>query len=306
MTNPASPAPTADAGAEPRLLRIQEVAADTGLTPRTIRYYEELGLLAPAGRSEGAYRLYDAEDLERLRFIRGLRDDAGFSLAEIGQLLEDEAARARNRASFRSSTDTAERRAILEDAIARIDRQVGSLRAQDRAARGDDPGGRGAEGPSGRPHRRPRRRPRADPRPPVDEPPCGPPRHGAPMIRPGAGLSFANGARAFRHRNYRLFFGGQLISLIGTWMQAVAQGWLILQLTGDPFDCSASWPRCSSDPGHDPRPVRRAHRRCPAQAADADRDPGDQDDAVLHHVRPGLQRQPYRCGRSWPSPSWAA
>ena len=76
-----------------RLLRIQEVAADTGLTPRAIRYYEELGLLAPAARSDGAYRLYDAEDLERLRFIRGLRDDAGFSLAEIGQLLEDEQAR---------------------------------------------------------------------------------------------------------------------------------------------------------------------------------------------------------------------
>ena len=66
------------------------MAADTGLTPRTIRYYEELGLLAPAARSEGAYRLYDTEDLERLRFIRGLRDDEGFSLAEIGQLLEDE------------------------------------------------------------------------------------------------------------------------------------------------------------------------------------------------------------------------
>jgi len=118
--------PTPDAGA--RLLRIQEVAADTGLTPRTIRYYEELGLLAPAARSEGAYRLYDAEDLERLRFIRGLRDDAGFSLAEIGQLLEDEAARARNRATYRSTNDAGERRAILQDALSRVDRQVGSLR----------------------------------------------------------------------------------------------------------------------------------------------------------------------------------
>ena len=38
--------------------------------------------------------------------------------------------------------------------------------------------------------------------------------------------------RAFRHRNYRLFFGGQLISLIGTWMQMVAQSWLIYRLTG--------------------------------------------------------------------------
>jgi MFS family permease len=41
--------------------------------------------------------------------------------------------------------------------------------------------------------------------------------------------------RALRHRNYRLFFSGQAISLVGTWMQQVAQGWLVLQLTGDPL-----------------------------------------------------------------------
>jgi MFS family permease len=43
------------------------------------------------------------------------------------------------------------------------------------------------------------------------------------------------GLRVFRLRNYRLFFGGQVISLIGTWMQQVAQAWLVLELTGDPF-----------------------------------------------------------------------
>ena len=110
------------------LLRIQEVGADIGLTPRTIRYYEELGLLKPAARSEGSYRLYDADDLERLRFIKGLRDDAGFSLTEIGQLLEDEAARTHNRERFRTSADPEERRAVIDDALARVDRQVASLR----------------------------------------------------------------------------------------------------------------------------------------------------------------------------------
>jgi MFS family permease len=49
------------------------------------------------------------------------------------------------------------------------------------------------------------------------------------------GTSLRNGSRAFAHRNYRLFFGGQLVSLIGTWMQTVAQAWLVLQLTKDPF-----------------------------------------------------------------------
>ena len=126
MTPP--PTPTRPSEAPGRLLRIQEVSAETGLTPRAIRYYEELGLLAPAARSDGAYRLYDAEDLERLKFIRGLRDDAGFSLAEIGQLLEDEQARARNRQHFRATADLAERRAIVLDNLSRIDRQVASLR----------------------------------------------------------------------------------------------------------------------------------------------------------------------------------
>jgi DNA-binding transcriptional MerR regulator len=122
--------PSAPSEAQPRLLRIQEVAATLGLTARTIRYYEELGLLTPAARSEGDYRLYDEDDVERLRFIKGLRDEAGFSLAEISQLLEDEATRTRNRDRYRTSTDTAERRAIVDDALARVDRQIASLRAK--------------------------------------------------------------------------------------------------------------------------------------------------------------------------------
>jgi MerR family transcriptional regulator, repressor of the yfmOP operon len=114
----------------PTLLKIQEVAAETGLTTRAIRYYEEMGLLEPAARSGGAYRLYDASDLERLRTIKELRDDAGFSLAQIGQLLEDEAARERNRELFRATQDPAERRAILEDARDRVERQIETLEAK--------------------------------------------------------------------------------------------------------------------------------------------------------------------------------
>ena len=119
--------------AEPRpsrLLRIQEVAAELGLTTRAIRYYEEIGLLKPAARTDGAYRLFDADDVDRLRFIKGLRDDAGFSLTEIAALLEDEAARARNRERFRSTADRDERRSIIADATARIDRQIETLRGK--------------------------------------------------------------------------------------------------------------------------------------------------------------------------------
>jgi DNA-binding transcriptional MerR regulator len=115
---------------EARLLRITEVAAEAGLTTRAIRYYEEMGLLEPAARSGGDYRLYDASDLERLLFIRSLRDDAGFSLAQIRQLLEDETARERNRERFRETHDPAERRAILVDARTRVDRQIEILEAK--------------------------------------------------------------------------------------------------------------------------------------------------------------------------------
>src|SRR5687768_2555808 len=46
-------------------------------------------------------------------------------------------------------------------------------------------------------------------------------------MKPGSGIG-----RPFAHRNYRLFFGGQLLSLVGTWMQHVAQMWLVYRLTG--------------------------------------------------------------------------
>jgi MFS family permease len=70
----------------------------------------------------------------------------------------------------------------------------------------------------------------SEPIPPIESaarPAAGPPATGS--------VFGFHGWRAFRHRNYRLFFGGQAISLVGTWMQQVAQGWLVLQLTGDPF-----------------------------------------------------------------------
>lgn len=133
VTDATASTPILPAAGTERLLRIQEVAAETGLTTRAIRYYEEMGLLEPAARSDGAYRLFDASDLERLRFIRSLRDDAGFSLAQIGQLLEDDVARERNRERFRSTTDLDERRTLIVDAQARVDRQIATL--EEKAAR---------------------------------------------------------------------------------------------------------------------------------------------------------------------------
>ncbi len=112
------------------LRRIQEAAAEVGLTTRSVRYYEEMGLLRPAARSEGDYRLYDEADIERLRFIKSLRDVAGFSLAEIGQLLEAEEARERGHAAFHATADPAERLRILHDRLASYDSQIETLRTK--------------------------------------------------------------------------------------------------------------------------------------------------------------------------------
>jgi DNA-binding transcriptional MerR regulator len=112
------------------LIRINTVAELVGLTPRAIRFYEEQRLVTPSARSDGAYRLYDADDIERLRTIKALRDDAGFSLAEIASLLDDERARERARAAYHASPDKDERRRILDEALHRTDRQLALLRTK--------------------------------------------------------------------------------------------------------------------------------------------------------------------------------
>jgi len=100
------------------------------VTTRTIRYYEEIGLLHPAARSEGDYRLYDDSDVQRIRYIRELRDVAGFSLAEVEQMLEDEAVRVRNRLAYRATEDVALRRRLVLENLERAERTVVTLKAK--------------------------------------------------------------------------------------------------------------------------------------------------------------------------------
>ena len=71
-----------------RYLQIGEVAEQLGLTPRTLRYYEEIGLLDPPSRMEGGFRLYSATDIDRLESIVQLKRLLGFSLREIKQVVE--------------------------------------------------------------------------------------------------------------------------------------------------------------------------------------------------------------------------
>ena len=68
-------------------MRIRELAQQTGVTPPTIRYYEQIGLMLEPGRTEGGQRRYGQDELDRLAFIRHARQ-LGFPLGAIRELLE--------------------------------------------------------------------------------------------------------------------------------------------------------------------------------------------------------------------------
>jgi MerR family transcriptional regulator, repressor of the yfmOP operon len=105
-------------------LRIESVAQRTGLTKRTIRYYEEIGLLSPSGRSEGGYRLFSEADVARLERITALKDSTGLTLAEVAELLDAESVRERIRERYRATDDPAEKRAMLAESRTVLTRQL--------------------------------------------------------------------------------------------------------------------------------------------------------------------------------------
>ena len=84
---------------------IEQVATRTGLTKRTLRYYEEVGLLPPTGRTEGNYRRYSESDVQRLERIKELRDLLGFSLSDIRELLHVEEEREQIRMAYRQEIE---------------------------------------------------------------------------------------------------------------------------------------------------------------------------------------------------------
>jgi DNA-binding transcriptional MerR regulator len=111
-------------------LRIGDVARATGTTPRTVRYYEEIGLLPESAQREpGAHRVYSEADVERLRELVHLRDLLGVSLGELRELVAAEDARAALRREWRSGVeDPVRRRDILEEALTHVDRQLELVR----------------------------------------------------------------------------------------------------------------------------------------------------------------------------------
>jgi DNA-binding transcriptional MerR regulator len=110
--------------------RIGDVAKMVGTTPRTIRYYEEIGLLPEtASRRAGSHRLYTEAEVERLREVMRLKELLGVSLEELRTLLSAEEARAEVRAQLRrDDVDPARRRELLGEALGHIELQLELVR----------------------------------------------------------------------------------------------------------------------------------------------------------------------------------
>jgi DNA-binding transcriptional MerR regulator len=111
-------------GATADRLRIGEVAELVGITPRTIRYYEELGLLGCEGRGKGRHRMFSQTDVSRLKELIRFRDLLGLKLEELTMLADAEQLRAVLRDQWDGHPTDEERVAILEQADALARRQL--------------------------------------------------------------------------------------------------------------------------------------------------------------------------------------
>ncbi len=112
--------------AEP-ILRIGEVAKLCGVTTRTLRYWEEIGLVAPSEQRHGTERVYASSEVERAKRIRELQSIMGFSLAEIRVVLETEDVLDKLRHAYRAHARPELRRRLLTDAVEANDKLVARL-----------------------------------------------------------------------------------------------------------------------------------------------------------------------------------
>ena len=110
----AGPAPLDEAAP---LVRIGEAASRSGVSERTLRYYEEIGLLAPAEYSAGGVRRYGPPELARVQQIRELQELIGLNLDEIRSVVTLEDRIGAIRVAYHQSDSADERRALLVEAI---------------------------------------------------------------------------------------------------------------------------------------------------------------------------------------------
>ena len=108
---------------------IGEAAERTGLPQRTLRYYEEIGLLPPSARLEGGFRVYTEADVQRIEHILQLKRLLGFSLLQIKEIVEAEEERKGHRHAYHREPDPAAQRAHVERALDIARRELARLDA---------------------------------------------------------------------------------------------------------------------------------------------------------------------------------
>ncbi|MSP23184.1 MAG: MerR family transcriptional regulator [Dehalococcoidia bacterium] len=113
-----------DAAPRPQRYQIGEVAERTGVTQRTLRFYEEKGLLDPPERMDGGFRLYSDEDINRVTYVRQLQQFLGFTLSEIKEMVEAEEELKQIAATRRPDFELPERLQRVSTAIAALARQL--------------------------------------------------------------------------------------------------------------------------------------------------------------------------------------
>lgn len=104
-------------------MQIGEVAERTGLTQRTLRFYEEKGLLYPSTRMEGGFRLYSEDDLVRIERIARYRNVLKLSIPETKRMIEAEEALDEIRHQVRQESDLGAKRVQMQQAIELLERE---------------------------------------------------------------------------------------------------------------------------------------------------------------------------------------
>lgn len=107
--------------------KIDDVAKQTGLTKRTIRYYEEIGLITPPVRSGGGVRLYSETHVEQIRKLCVAKEALGFSLQELQQYLRLRDRFEQHRINYRGTSDTGRRRSELESIVQGLQEEIGMI-----------------------------------------------------------------------------------------------------------------------------------------------------------------------------------
>jgi DNA-binding transcriptional MerR regulator len=111
-------------------LKIEDVARETGLTKRAIRYYEEIGLFQPSQRSDSGYRLYTEEDVQELKRVVDIKEVLGFSLQEIQQFLELGKRIEAYRREYSQATDPSVKRQDIKEIREALEQQLEMVEAK--------------------------------------------------------------------------------------------------------------------------------------------------------------------------------